>query len=101
MQFGLVKPHHLPKFCQKKALVWLYIGWDFKKNLPKNTLTFNGGERGGETQKTITFGGKLNSFYHFFFLSAFTIVTYIFIGLTCTSVIIILNPCALNVDEIY
>jgi hypothetical protein len=53
---------------------------------------------GGETQKTVNFGGKLSFILSFLFLNTSIVATYIFISLTCTTTIIILEPCALNVE---
>jgi hypothetical protein len=61
-----------------------------------------GGEEGFETQKNHpTF--VVNWFHpvftpSFFFLSASTPATYIFIALTCTATTISLEPCALNAE---
>ncbi len=51
---------------------------------------------GDETQKAIDFGGELS--FVLSFMSASTIVTYIFTALYCTTTIIILEPCALNAE---
>jgi hypothetical protein len=52
---------------------------------------------GGETQKTINFGGKLNFILSFLFLEHLHYCYYVFTSPICTTIIIILEPCALNV----
>jgi hypothetical protein len=67
-----------------------------KKTLPKSTLALEEGG-GVETQKTIDFCGKLSFIFLSFFLSTSSAATtYIFTAPTCTTIIIILEPCALN-----
>jgi hypothetical protein len=51
---------------------------------------------GMKTQKAINFGGELS--FVLSFMSASTAVTYIFTALYCTTVIISLEPCALNAE---
>jgi hypothetical protein len=65
-----------------------------KKNMKKKIVAFKGG---GGTQETIYFGDELNFIIFSFFLNASTNATYIFIVPTCTTIIIILKPCALDV----
>jgi len=48
---------------------------------------------GTQTSVPTNFGGKLS-----FIMSASTIATYIFTDPTCAIIIIILEPCALNVE---
>jgi len=53
---------------------------------------------GTQTSFSTNFGGKLSFILSFFLLSACAAVTYIFTAPTCTTIIITLEPCALNAE---
>ncbi len=53
---------------------------------------------GTRTSFSTNFGGKLSFILCFFFLSAYAAATYIFPAPTCTTIIITVEPCALNAE---